>query len=77
LTPYVRAEVLEKHPEIADILNELVATFPGGGVFPATPEIVAAGQRAWQELNAKVDIEKMEPDEVAHEYLVAHGLIEE
>jgi len=77
LTPYVRADVLEKHPEIADILNELVATFPGGGVFPATPEIVAAGQRAWQELNAKVDIEKMEPDEVAHEYLVEHGLIKE
>ena len=74
LTPYVRAEVLDKYPEIADILNELVATFPGGGE-PATPEIVAEGQKAWQELNAKVDIDKMEPDEVAHEYLVKHGLV--
>jgi hypothetical protein len=53
-----------------------VDTFPGGGQ-PATPEIVAQGQAVWQELNAKVDIEKMEPDEVAREYLLQHGLIEE
>jgi len=76
LTPYVRADTLDEYPEIADILNALVATFPGGGAA-ATPEIVAEGQQAWQALNAKVDIDKMEPDEVAHEYLVAHGLIEE
>ncbi len=74
LTPYVRAEVLDKYPEIADILNELVATFPGGGKL-AAPEIVAEGQAVWQALNAKVDIDKMEPDEVAHEYLVKNGLI--
>ncbi len=79
LTPYVRKEVLDRYPEIADILNELVATFPGGGE-PATPEIVAEGQKVWQELNAKVDIKKdgkkrMEPDEVAREYLVEHGLV--
>ena len=76
LTPYVRAEVLDEYPEIADILNELVATFPGGGKL-ATPEIVAEGQKAWQELNVKVDIDKMEPDEVAREYLVENGLISE
>jgi len=76
LTPYVRTEVLDKYPEIADILDELVATFPGGGE-PATPEIVAEGQKAWQELNAKVDIDRMEPDEVAREYLIQHGLIRE
>jgi len=74
LTPYIRAEVLEKYPEIEDILNELVATFPGGGEL-ATPEIVAAGQKVWQGLNARVDIDKMEPEEVAHEYLVKNGLI--
>ena len=74
LAPYVREEVLAEHPEIADILNELVGTFPGGGES-ATPEIVAQCQKAWQELNAKVDIDKMEPDEVAHEYLVKHGLV--
>lgn len=76
LTPYVGEDVLDAYPEIEDILNELVATFPGGGEA-ATPQIVSAGQQVWQELNAKVDIDKMEPDEVAHEYLVAHGLIEE
>ncbi len=74
LTPCVRAGVLDKYPEIAGILNELVATFPGGGEL-ATPEIVAEGQTVWQALNADVDIDKMEPDEVAHEYLVKNGLI--
>ena len=50
LTPYVRAEVLDKYPEIADILNELVATFPGGGKL-ATLKIVAEGQKVFQALN--------------------------
>jgi len=76
LTPYVRAEVLDKYPEIADILNELVATFPGGGEL-ATPEVVAEGQTVWQALNADVDIDKMEPDEVAREYLIKNGLVKE
>jgi len=75
-TPYVRAEVLDKYPEIADILNELVATFPGGGEL-AAPEIVAEGQTVWQALNANVDINGMEPAEVAREYLVNNGLIKE
>jgi osmoprotectant transport system substrate-binding protein len=74
LTPYVRAEILNKYPEIADILNELVATFPGGGELSA-PEIVAESQKVWQALNASVDINKMEPGEVAREYLVKNGLI--
>lgn len=74
LTPYVRTEVLGKYPEIADILNELVATFPGGGKT-ATPAIVGQGQQAWQELNARVDIDKLEPDEAAREYLVGQGLV--
>ncbi|MCK5434906.1 MAG: hypothetical protein KAI42_06470, partial [Dehalococcoidales bacterium] len=76
LTPYIRKEVLDKYPEIADILNELVATFPGGGGL-ATPEIVGQGQAAWQALNAKVDIDMMEPEDVARGYLVEKGLIEE
>ncbi len=74
LTPYVRAEILDKHPEIADILNELVATFPGRGKR-ATHEIVAEGQKVWQALNADVDIKKMKADEVAREYLINHGLV--
>ena len=85
LTPYVRKEVLDEYPEIADILNELVATFPGGGEG-STPEIIGECQKVWQELNAKVDIkpekdgkktEPMKPDEVAHEYLIKNGLIKE
>jgi len=76
LTPYVRKEVIDKYPEISTILNDWVATFPGGGE-PATPEIVAEGQKVWQELNAKVDINGMKPDKVAREYLVKHGLIKQ
>jgi osmoprotectant transport system substrate-binding protein len=74
LTPCVRKDALDKYPEIADILNKLVATFPGGGK-PATPEIVAECQKTWQSLNAAVDVEKMEPTEVASNYLQKHGLI--
>jgi osmoprotectant transport system substrate-binding protein len=74
LAPYVRKDTLDKYPEIADILNELVATVPGGGEA-ATPAIVSEGQKAWQTLNSKVDNDKMEPDEVALEYLSAHGLV--
>lgn len=74
LTPYVRKEVLDTYPEIKDILFRLIAIFPGGGKA-ATPEIVTECQKAWQKLNAKVDIEKKEPGEVAREYLVKHGLI--
>lgn len=76
LTPYVRKEALDKYPEIADILNDLVTTFPGGGE-PATPAIVAKCQKVWQQLNARVSIDKMEPDKVAREYLIEHGLIKE
>jgi osmoprotectant transport system substrate-binding protein len=75
LVPYVSQDVLDMYPEIEDILNELVATFPGGGMA-ATPALVAQGQAVWQELNAKVDIDLMEPEEVAHDYLVEHNLID-
>lgn len=76
ITPSVRAEVLEEYPEIANILNELVATFPGGGEL-ATPELVAQCQGVWQGLVAMVDIDKMEPEEVANDYLVKKGLLGE
>jgi len=54
----------------------LVATFPGGGKL-ATLKIVAEGQKVWQALNANVDIKKMKAGQVAHEYLVKHGLVKE
>ncbi len=74
MTPSVRGEVLDEHPEIEGILNELVATFPGGGQN-ATPELVAEAQTVWQELNYKVDFEDQWPDDVAMEYLTDHDLI--
>ncbi len=74
MTPSVRDEVLAANPEIEDILNELVATFPGGGQ-PATPELVGEAQAVWQDLNHMVDFEGMWPDEVAEEHLTTHGLI--
>ena len=76
LAPCIRDEVLEEYPEVEDILLELVGSFPGGDQA-ATPDLVAEAQSVWQELNAKVDIEQMQPREVAHEYLVEQGLIQE
>ncbi|NVM24194.1 MAG: glycine/betaine ABC transporter substrate-binding protein [Desulfobacterales bacterium] len=76
LTPCIRKEVLDRYPEIANILKCLVATFPGGGKH-ATPEIVTRCQKTWRELNAEVDIDKKEPAEVAYEYLRRHGLIKD
>ena len=76
MTPYVRKQVLDRHPEIAHALNELVDTFPGGGQEP-TPRVVSACQKTWQGLNSRVDIDMMEPEEVALEYLVRHRLVEQ
>ena len=76
LVPYISTETLEKYPEIEDIINKLVATFPGGGE-DATPALVAEGQKVWQALNSQVDNDKMEPDEVARQYLLDKGLISE
>ena len=75
LVPYVSQAILDEYPEIEDILNELTASFPGGGEA-ATPALVAQGQAVWQGLVAKVDLELMEPEEVAYEYLVDKGLID-
>ena len=74
LTPYVRVTVLSTYPEIETILNALVATFPGGGQ-EVTPETICECQGIWRTLNAAVDIEKREPQDVARDYLAAHGLI--
>jgi glycine betaine/choline ABC-type transport system substrate-binding protein len=75
MTPSVRAEVLDEYPEIETILNELAATFPGGGQA-ATPATVGECQGVWQELNHKVDFGGMFPDEVAAEYLADQGLVQ-
>lgn len=75
LTPVVRAEVLEKYPEVGVILNELVlAGFPNGSGVPYTDEKLAKAQRKWQVLNAGVDLEKKDASKVAEELLVREGL---
>lgn len=67
LVPYVRAEVLAANPGLADVLNELIAAFPDD----------PAGARAeMTALNAKVDIDLMEPEEAAEAWLREKGLIE-
>ncbi len=53
LAPVVRDDVLEENPEIADILNKVSETL--------TTEKIT-------ELNAKVDVDKMEMEEAAAEY---------
>ncbi len=74
LTPVVRGEILSQYPQVEDILNELVATFPGGGKA-WTSEYMRKSQTVWSTLNGKVDLEDMRPAEVAHEYLIEHELI--
>lgn len=66
LVPNVRAEVLEEHPGLADVLNELVSAFP---------EDPAAAQRAMTELNARVAIDGLDYAEAAEEFLIENGLI--
>ena len=68
--------LMDEYPEIGDIIDELVKTFPGGGQ-DATSAYISEGQQVWQSLNAEVDIDKMEPDEVARQYLLDKGLISE
>lgn len=75
LTPVVRAEVLEKYPEVGIALNELVAAFSNGSGVPFTTEKLANAQRIWQWLNGKVDIEKKDAAEAAYDFLVEHNLI--
>lgn len=58
--PLVRAEVLEKYPEIVPIIEEV------GDIL--NDDIMV-------ELNYKVDVLQMEPDEVAREFLIDAGLI--
>jgi osmoprotectant transport system substrate-binding protein len=60
LAPVVRDEVLEAHPELADILNQLSAQL--------NDEVMAG-------LNAKVDVDKMSIENAASEFLQSTGLV--
>lgn len=58
----MRDEVLEAHPELEEVLNQLA-----GRIDDAT----------MAELNAQVDMDNLEPADVAREFLIAEGLINE
>lgn len=60
VVPVVRKEVLDANPKIADVLNRVSATLD---------EAVMA------EMNFKVDGDKMEPKDVARDFLKAKGIV--
>lgn len=60
LIPAVNSDFLEENPDVADVLNELSSTL--------TTEDLAA-------LNAQVDLERQQPEDVATTYLEDKGLI--
>ena len=59
--PVVRSDVLEKNPKMRGVLNEVSASLDA---------------ETMRKLNAQVDIEREEPEDVAKEYLEDKGLIE-
>jgi osmoprotectant transport system substrate-binding protein len=66
LSPVVRQGILDEYPGIEAALNELVAA------FPSDPAEARAEMTA---LNARVDNDLLEPEEVAREWLIDKGLI--
>jgi osmoprotectant transport system substrate-binding protein len=60
VVPVVRTEALAANPKLADVLNRVSATLD---------ESVMA------EMNYKVDGDKMEPRDVAHDFLKAKGIV--
>lgn len=67
LCPYTRVEVLEANDGLQAALNELVNAFP---------DDPAGARQEMTELNAMVDIDLMEPEEAAEEWLKEKGLID-
>lgn len=60
--PIVRKEILDAYPNLEADLNKL-------------PELLNGG--ALQELNKQVDVDGLEPEDVAKNFLIENGLIEE
>ena len=60
LVPVVRKETLDANPKIADILNQVSAQLTEANMA---------------DMNYKVDGEKMEPKDVARDFLKAKGLV--
>jgi len=66
LSPVVRQAILDEYPGVQDLLESLVAA------FPSDPAEARAEMTA---LNARVDVDLLEPEEAAREWLEAKGLI--
>lgn len=66
LGPYLRIEVLDANPGLEGVLKELVAAFPDNPV---------GARQEMTSLNARVDIDMMEPEDAAREWLKEKGLI--
>lgn len=60
--PVVRQDTLEKHPEIADALNQLAGKL---------------SDQTMSQLNSQVDLDGKDAKDVAHDWLVSQGLIKE
>ncbi|WP_209427645.1 glycine betaine ABC transporter substrate-binding protein [Pararhodobacter sp. SW119] len=60
LAPNIRAEILEAHPEIGDLLNELSARLD---------------DETMARLNARVDVERVAIEQVAADFLAEEGLM--
>jgi len=67
LAPYTRKEVLDANPGLEEALNDLIDAFPGD------PK---GARQEMTSLNAKVDNEMMEPEDVAMDWLEEKGLID-
>lgn len=60
--PVVRLETLEKYPELEKVLSGIAGEI-------SEEEMLA--------MNARVDVDKEQPQDVAHEFLIEQGLLEE
>ncbi|HSV19011.1 MAG TPA: glycine betaine ABC transporter substrate-binding protein [Casimicrobiaceae bacterium] len=60
VVPVVRKEALDANPKLADVLNRVSATLD---------------EASMADLNYKVDGDKMEPRDVAHDFLKAKGIV--
>ena len=60
--PVVRMETLEKFPELESVLNELAGKITEEDML---------------KMNARVDVDKEKPEDVARDFLIEKGLIEE
>ena len=60
--PIVRQEALERFPELEKVVNQLAGQI---------------SEKEMLKMNARVDLDKEKPDDVAREFLIEKGLIEE